>query len=300
MADRTYALCYYCHVPGHYARNCQMRTTSTQTNNSSSDQMWNHLMHRSNNANDPYQNEQQPSFTQPAPGTENRNLEAMYRAYGGSTKSKKNYTEIKLYGKEVKAIIDSGCDISLFPASFVDERTTRKTKVELMAINQTPVDTVGEAVVQFQLDRRTVDITALVSHQATEVILGLHFLEKYNCACNFGSRVILVDGENYPLCDKIDFNRETGTFKAAPLVPRDIQKLDVPSPTVGNYYMNESSQRVTDRINGLCYYCHFPAHFARDCPLRPMRMTKRKSSSCVSQIMPSHAISEWTTVLRKT
>ena len=87
----------------------------------------------------------------------------MDRAYEGSTKINENYIDIKLYGKETKAIIDSGCDISLFPASFVDERTTRKTKVELTAINKTPVDIIGEAVIQFQLDRRMVDNTALVT-----------------------------------------------------------------------------------------------------------------------------------------
>ena len=77
--------------------------------------------------------------------------------------------------QKLKTIVDSGCDVSLFVASL------RKTKVELTAINQTPVDIVGEAVIQFQLDWRTVDVMALVLHRATEVILGLDFLEKYNC-----------------------------------------------------------------------------------------------------------------------
>ena len=78
---------------------------------------------------DVYQNEQPPGFTQPASGTENRNLEAIGQI-GGSTKRKKNCLEIKLYGKEIKAIVENGCDV-------IDERTIQTTKVKLTAINET-------------------------------------------------------------------------------------------------------------------------------------------------------------------
>ena len=135
--DRAYGLCYSCHHPGHYYVHCPLKNMSVQGNDnnyfyrtdiprsgSNFGQTLSPMVHQ-----DPGQNEQLPSFTQSASRIEERNS----RAYGGSSRSKSNYLRLQLYGKEVNAIVDSGCDVNLIPASFIKDQTMRRTNVKMTA-----------------------------------------------------------------------------------------------------------------------------------------------------------------------
>ena len=115
----------------------------------------------------------------------------------------------------MNAIVDSGCDVNLIPASLIKDQAMCRTKVKMTAINQTCVDILGETTFPFQLGLRTVNVAAVGSYQTPEMILGLDFLERFNCMCDFGNRIIHVNGETYPLYAESDYTETNGTGKSA-------------------------------------------------------------------------------------
>ena len=73
---------------------------------------------------------------------------------------------MKLAGKEVSCLVDSGCDITLVPKDLIKlfrSIEMKPTTQQILAANNTPISVEGEVKLPFFLDEECLWTTALVS-----------------------------------------------------------------------------------------------------------------------------------------
>ena len=107
--------------------------------------------------------------------------------------------------------------------------------------------------------------------------------------CDFGNRIIHVNGETYSLYAESDYSETNGTSESIRSVPRHSPKSDVPISLV----------REVDRVSDQCFYCHSPRHFARNCPIKTRRSTAVKSPDHVPYVVISPVPTELTTLFHQ-
>jgi len=116
------------------------------------------------------------------------------------------YIMMKLFGKEVPCLVDSGCDRTIVPKDLTDRCQSLKVWAstrQIWAANNTPIRISGEAELPFKLNGRCLWTPVLISEDVVEVMLGIDWLEDNNCAWDFKSKRLTIDGRETVHVDKL-------------------------------------------------------------------------------------------------
>jgi len=102
-----------------------------------------------------------------------------------------------LTSNKVLCLVDSGCHVTLVPQSLVESVRGLRVKPAqhtLRAANETVITVVGEVTLPLRLDGRCIRTAAFVFPDVEELMLGLNWLRKHRCMCDFAGNKIYVDG----------------------------------------------------------------------------------------------------------
>ena len=131
--------CYFCGQQGHYQRNCPQKQNSLEPNGDG---------------------------TVPDETTNTRHIK-------GSTNA---YLKVRVHGRNVLALVDSGSEMSLIPASLIDLKSLTESQRTLKAVNGSSVRVLGEVNVAFEISGVWFVVHCLVAEHLSEMILGLEWL----------------------------------------------------------------------------------------------------------------------------
>jgi len=170
--------CYNCGLPGHLARACP-----------------HHRYRREERAT-------QSSDTQSSPfrisGTSvNENPPGKYSSY----------LSARVGNHLCECLLDTGSEISLIPSSLVNDSCIVKTSHLLKAANGTPIDVLGQVMLDLQIESFHTVVTGLVSDHIAEVMLGIDWMVQNDIIWEFKRSRIFAGGNYYPLHKRADRNR---------------------------------------------------------------------------------------------
>jgi len=119
----------------------------------------------------------------------------------GASKQRDNadvYLVMRLGGRRVKCLIDSGCEISMVPHCLVSNLPSVHVvhaEEKITAANGTTITILGRTVLPFRLNGNLIETSVLVSNDIEEPMLGSDWLTEHDCVWDFKSKQILVDGK---------------------------------------------------------------------------------------------------------
>jgi len=108
------------------------------------------------------------------------------------------YVEMRLSGRSVPCLVDSGCELTLVPKDLIKgfkNMEVRPSTQHVWAANNTPISIEGEVQLLFFLEGRCLWTTAVVSEDVEEVVLGINWLEQYGCVLDFRNGNLRIDGQ---------------------------------------------------------------------------------------------------------
>ena len=156
------SVCYNCQQPGHYIRNCPYRQQSQapqQRNGSDTSGAYkSHAMQRD---------------TWQSGGGQTSDFRNNYH------EPEKVYLNIRLQGSNRQCLLDSGCDITVIPAKFVQRDRIVETTRTLLAANGTSIPILGSVTLKATVGRQMIEIRGLVTHHVTDIMLGVDWLRTY-------------------------------------------------------------------------------------------------------------------------
>ena len=123
------------------------------------------------------------------------------------------YLGVRLFGKMIPCLLDTGCDVTLVPQDIIEKhKSIRMTPVNryLQAANDTDIEITGEVTLPLMLNDRCIMTHALVSPDVGEVMLGANWMYDHRCIWDFANRQISVDG-----CADVPMSTEQFTFEVA-------------------------------------------------------------------------------------
>src|ERR1043165_1249582 len=112
------------------------------------------------------------------------------------------YLSLRVNGKPTLALVDTGSELSIAPASLVQSKDITGSEQLLRAANGTAIQVRGEVVLQCQAEGYRFEVPCLVSEQISELILGLSWLEQQDVQWNLGQRTMRINGHFLPVCSK--------------------------------------------------------------------------------------------------
>ena len=104
------------------------------------------------------------------------------------------YLPIRLDGRELFALLDSGCQPLLCPLKYVKPRDVRPTNRTLLAANNTHIEVSGEAMLKFQIGGQSFETLALLTPQLQEVILGFEWMRAQGLQWDIGGNSVQING----------------------------------------------------------------------------------------------------------
>lgn len=109
------------------------------------------------------------------------------------------YLPLRVRGKSVRALIDSGSQMSLVPARLVRPKDMVPSNQSLSAANGTPIRVLGETTLRCEAGDYQFETPCLVTAQINELILGLDLLETQKVQWNFGEQWLRIQDHTFSL-----------------------------------------------------------------------------------------------------
>ena len=110
------------------------------------------------------------------------------------------YLRLIIENEPAIALLDTGSEVTLLPASVVSGCTLKPVKQRLYAANGTEIRVLGEVEIAATAGSTTLVITGLVSDQIFETILGEDFLSSHAAVWDFVNEIVTLDGVDHRLC----------------------------------------------------------------------------------------------------
>ena len=132
------------------------------------------------------------------------------------------YIMMKLMGKKIPCLVDSGCDLTIVPKSLTDRFKYLEAKPstrQIWAANNTAIQINGETELPFELDGRCIWTPVLISEDVEEVMLGIDWLESHKCVWNFNTRHLTIDGQ-----ETVTLRRK-GHFRCQRVLAQEYQEI---------------------------------------------------------------------------
>ena len=113
------------------------------------------------------------------------------------------YVEMWYRNRKLKCLLDSGCDVSVFP-----ERVMSRSEVlveaigPLFAANGTIIPATGESDIVVRRGGLVLPTHVVVSAHVSEPILGADWLRRHSCLWDFGGGNVVIGGVMIPLQSK--------------------------------------------------------------------------------------------------
>ena len=105
------------------------------------------------------------------------------------------YLRVRVDGKLVYALLDTGCEHSLVGSRCLPSNVPLgKTDAKLVAANGTKIPLLGKVKLQVTTDGFSSDVTFLVSENVSEMILGIDWLNQEDCEWSFHRKSLIARG----------------------------------------------------------------------------------------------------------
>ena len=182
--------CFECREVGHHGRSCPNRQRTPPEAS----------------------NERDPEETEP------KSVDVRY-IHGGTSA----YLPLIVNGQSRMAVIDTGSQQSLVPASLVHARDIVGSPQLLRAVNGTDVKVLGQTNLHCQAADYMFDIPCLVAENVPEVILGLDWLLREHAQWNFGDHSIQILNHVLPL----NIQRSSGKCRKITTEPNELVEDNV-------------------------------------------------------------------------
>ena len=178
MSNCPQAVCGGCNQAGHTRRICPRENHSP--NNSRFERTDNHDMNR-------YVEEK---FKNNATAIR-RNMVRELEFNSGN----RAYLEMDCLGIQRRFLLDSGCDVTLFPAKYVEGARLLPTVKRAFAANATEIDLKGEVQLDLRIGHLHLPTRAIVSDNVDEGLIGYDWLAQHDVFWGFGLGRICIGNE---------------------------------------------------------------------------------------------------------
>jgi hypothetical protein len=106
---------------------------------------------------------------------------------------------MKMYGIQRGFLMDTGCEVSVVPSSYVVGHRLQPSTVKAYAANGTEITVVGRVVVTLQIGRLSIPTVAEVSPDVQEAMLGVDWLRRCHAVWDLFSDTITLFGNVFRL-----------------------------------------------------------------------------------------------------
>ena len=117
------------------------------------------------------------------------------------------YIELRINNRRCKALLDTGSEVTLIPASMVNVSQVQPSGRTLRAANGTIINLLGEWKTVVKLGSLLSPVTFLVSDQVDEVLLGIDWMRAQRCLLSFDDLTLTLHGQCFPLLKRMAGNR---------------------------------------------------------------------------------------------
>ena len=107
------------------------------------------------------------------------------------------YLHMRLDGKTVACLVDTGCDVTLVPLSLISavrHLVITPCTEYLEAANGTQIAITGQVIIPFNLNGWRIRTRASVSPDIDETMLDADFMGEHGCLWDFQNSTITIDG----------------------------------------------------------------------------------------------------------
>ena len=129
------------------------------------------------------------------------------------------YITVSIGGVQREILLDTGCDQSLIPASYVEGYELMPTGARVTAANDTPIKIVGRTQVVIELGPLHFKSWVLVSDMISEGMLGLDWIEQVCPTWDFERHRFSVGEYSFPLGHRAPRQKCCRVAVAADLCP---------------------------------------------------------------------------------
>ena len=242
-------VCYFCNQPGHIRPNCPQRIGhNAQT-------MDNHHVPT------PLVNLQPQVVSQIAACNRLTKSENA----SNSWKPGNVYLKIFINGRDEACLLDSGCDISVFPKRMITGSIIKPTDTKLSEASGSPFDLTGEANITFACGDLLMTVHGVVSERVNNIILGQDFLTANNAVWDFPMSKLYMHDREFSLFAQTSTGlsrKVVLTISTRPL-PILIQKRTIENPA--EYQDIPRTTLVEGNVNAV------PANLNDECLRTPVK-----------------------------
>src|SRR6267154_6153305 len=128
------------------------------------------------------------------------------------------YIELELNGIKRSFLLDSGCDMTLIPASYVRDQHLRATTKTVHAANGAEIPLFGETTINLRINNLIIPTEAIISDNVSEGMIGYDWLSANDCFWGFKAGQIMIGGQiialksrssHLPTCCRITVQERT-------------------------------------------------------------------------------------------
>lgn len=143
------------------------------------------------------------------------------------------FIRARINGQSRHCLLDTGSEVSIVPASYVDGLELQSSSRVLLAANGTEIRVLGELSVPLKLFKGfEIHTKFLVSDQVFEPMLGMDWLREHKCRIGFGTGALFIGRRRIPLVrgNGSTWCRRVIVAEEVVVLPRS--QCDVPSKTL--------------------------------------------------------------------
>ena len=113
--------------------------------------------------------------------------------------TERTYLPVVFGDLEVNCLIDTGCEVTLFPEGLVDQEIIKPARRRVLAVNGSEIAVLGNATVTVLIGGRRMEIEGLVSGHVSEPILGIDWLVGNDAVWRFREGTLEIRGRKFNL-----------------------------------------------------------------------------------------------------